>query len=466
MNKRIVYIAGWMIVLVLSSCSPRALREARETVVRADSMRAAGQMYEDSSCLAQAYKTLGAIPFPFREGLGVGSAYAHACYHYGRLLRAKEDPVSAIQVFIAATHSHTRDYHILGRVYSNMGDIAHLAGEYSLSYDMYEKSGEMYLKNGDTLLYYYDLNNMALELAEQGKKDETYGILNKIERYNNPIVLTLSIATKAIVCNRVQQYDSAIHHTSQLLAWGYNEPDVLLTRAQAYSYLHQHDSATYYAKLVLSNSNKLFHRCNALYILTNEDEGKDITSVRETAMDRADTQRLVEIRQGKLAQAVQILDQDLNLKPDLRWLYSTIATALLIGGFFYWRYLIRKRQMHTHVEQLIDKQAYAITKSIKQHIDTTNIVDTLHWKSYSAMKADADLYLGGIVSKLEAKNLNETEIRFCVLTMLDFPQKQIAETIHYSYPSGLKTLKKRISVKVGTLPPNLHDFLFQLAITS
>ena len=80
------------------------------------------------------------------------------------------------------------------------------------------------------------------------------------------------------------------------------------------------------------------------------------------------------------------------------------------------------------------------------------------------MKSDADLYMGGIVSKLEENHLNETEVRFCILTMLEFSLSQIAETIHYGYPSGIKTLKKRISVKLGTTPQNLRDLLFQMAL--
>ena len=109
----------------------------------------------DSLTLAQAYKTLGDIPLPYREGLGLGSPYSHACYHYGKLLRAKDHPAEAMQAFINATHSRTRDYHILGRVYSNMGSICHLAGEFQLSYDMYEKSADMFIRNCDSTAYFY-----------------------------------------------------------------------------------------------------------------------------------------------------------------------------------------------------------------------------------------------------------------------------------------------------------------------
>ena len=92
-----VYILLIACIAILS-CSPRAVQEAREVVARADSLRAEGQMYADSARLAQTYETLDAIPFPLREGLGLGSLYAHACYHYGRLLREKDNPVEAMQV--------------------------------------------------------------------------------------------------------------------------------------------------------------------------------------------------------------------------------------------------------------------------------------------------------------------------------------------------------------------------------
>ena len=178
-NRGIILL---LITTLLLSCSPKALREAEDVVAQADSLRAAGQMYGidagDSATLAQAYETLGSLSlFNFH----FSPSYAHACYHYGRLLREKDNPVEAMQCFINATHSRTRDYHILGRVYSNMGSICHLANEFPLAYDMYEHSAEMFLQNGDSLLYYYDLNNMAFELAEQGKKEECLKILHDID---------------------------------------------------------------------------------------------------------------------------------------------------------------------------------------------------------------------------------------------------------------------------------------------
>ena len=216
----------------LCGCSLRALDEAQAVVAQADSLWHIGQMYGidegDSATLAHAYETLkkqSAFPFlppfnfqfsPFNFHFSPFN-FPRSCYHYGRLLRQKDDPVPAMQVFIDATHSRTRDYHILGRVYSNMGSICHLANEFPLSYDMFSRSADYFQKNGDTLNYYYALNDMAYELAEQGKIDSCFAIVEDIESNNaqNKTLLAYCCLSKAEALLRSSHYDSAIDYAYQ-----------------------------------------------------------------------------------------------------------------------------------------------------------------------------------------------------------------------------------------------------------
>ena len=458
MEKRIyiVLLTG----LMLLSCSPRALHEAKRVVVEADSLRAEGRMYDDSLALAQAYGTLGQWSWFHAD------EYAHACYHYGRLLREKDNPAAAMECFISATHAPTRDYYILGRVYSNIGDICHKGRDYQLSYDMFEYSANHYKNHADYLNYYYALYKMAFEKAVLGEKDRVYEILNFIESANmaDSLLTSCCLITKAKKCMCCQEYDSAVNYAYHALRYNPREHTARILLAQAFSYLGEKDSAVCYAKQVLDSSNDLGNLNNALYILTNDDMTKDLEFVRQTAAERADIQKLVEIRQGKLSQAVQLLEQDLQRKPDWRGyalaFVIVISVVALVVSVRVWKK--RKQQMNKQVSSLADQQADTIIESIKKHIDVSNLEDTLHWKDYSAMKSEADLYMGGIVSKLEAYHLNEVEIRFCVLTVLNFSQKQIADTIHYSYPSGIKTLKKRTADKLSTTPPKLRDFLLHM----
>ena len=150
--RRNIFLSVVVVVcLLLTGCSSNSLRDAQAVVSEADSLRAEGKMYGvdagDSATLARAYYALtpnyAARVLPEGCVKSLSTDYAHACYHYGRLLRAKDDPVSAMEVFINGTHSRSKDYHILGRIYSNMGSICQLANEHPLSYEMYALSADM-----------------------------------------------------------------------------------------------------------------------------------------------------------------------------------------------------------------------------------------------------------------------------------------------------------------------------------
>ncbi|MBR1380877.1 MAG: hypothetical protein IJ554_00190, partial [Paludibacteraceae bacterium] len=354
--KQFRYIVLLLLVgMVGQGCSSRAIHEAEAVVAQADSLWQEGLMYGidagDSLTLAQAYETLSAYQFLSPFAFHPSSSFTHACYHYGKLLRAKDDPEEAMRCFINATRSRTRDYHILGRVYSNMGSICHLAGEFQLSYDMYERSGQMYLLNGDSLLYFYNLNNMAYELAEQGKKEETMALLNTIPVIDDDLSSLMNL-TKAELYMKIGHYDSAIYYAHSARISEISSIGASLILAQSYSFLEIEDSSVYYANFIIEQSNLLSNINNALYILSNDDKTKDINEVRQASADRSDTQKLIAIRQGKLSQAVQLLEQDLAKTPDLRWLYAVIATVLIIGAAIV-VYVYRKHKKHDLLAQKI-----------------------------------------------------------------------------------------------------------------
>ena len=449
------------------------MREAQEVVAYADSMREAHlyaqNEYDDSLSLAQAYSTLSDWQCVFPDD------YAHACYHYGRLLRAKGNHVEAMKVFIAATHSRTRDYHILGRVYSNMGSMCHLAGEYQLSYDMFAKSADCFLQKGDTISYYYSLNEMAFELAEQGKEDETLVLLDSITRNcGDKNVILKTWETKAEMYLNSCQYDSAILIVDSMLRSGYNNPTGLLIKAQAFSYLGTKDSAVYYAEKVLETTKSLFDTNNALYILTHDDKSKDKKEIRQTSADRSDVQKLIEIRHGKITTAVQLLEQDLTRKPDLRWLYSTIGTIVLIGVgiFFYVRKKHRKRELLSQQIEELENRSNDTIAQISAQIEnnvallsqSANLKEDLSWSDYNKLCVIINQQVGMLALKLQnTYKLSEREIRLCILTMLNLGYDEIADMLYYA-PSGVGKLKLRVAKKLGTTSKNLYHFLLLIAV--
>ena len=467
-RKYAVYIT---LLTCLCACSPDALHEAQYTVSQADSLWTAGQSYNDSIALAKAYRTLGYCRWFYPDN------YVHACYHYGRLLRQKDDPATAMQTLINATHTRSHDYHILGRIYSNMGSICHLANEFPLSYDMYERSAGYFLKNGDSLLYYYGLNNMAFELAEQGKKEEAFSIITQIRtQCNDNYVLIKTLETQADAYWRAQQYDSAINCVKELNAMGYIEPTTTLIMAQSYDEIHQKDSALLFANAILedpyaSSQNKF----NALYIVLHCDSSLRAEDINAMASQREDIRYYdYEPFKIKLTNAIMILEQDLARKPDLTWLIAILVTIIIITCML-GLYVKHKHKHHALLVQKIEHLEVEYTElqtNKKSQVEQTcsilraseNLQDDLSWKDFDKMCNFVNEHFYLLANKLIQKNvLNETEIRLCVLVLIDLNRAEIAKTLPYALNSVGK-LKDHTAKSLGTTGKNLREFLLHLAI--
>ena len=465
----IIFFIGVLLSVGLSACSPRAVREAVDVVRVADSLRAEGQMYDDSAQLAQAYRTMDKWQF------FCPAEYVHACYHYGRLLREKDNPVAAMECFINASHARTRDYHILGRVYSNMGSMCHLAGEYQFSYDMYERSADMFLQDGDTIAFYYGLYRMAFETAELADSCACLSLLSQILPSQLPIEgAALIPMTKAELLLQCNNYDSAIYWAREALSYDENNATSLVVLAQAYSYKSIQDSAVYYANLTMEHSHELWDKNNVMYILANEDSTKGIEEVRRVASDRSDIQKIIEIQQSKYAQAFQLLELDIARKPNFAWLYAIIATLLVVGcsaGV----YIYRKRQKHQALTQYISDLENQNKEAIAQMCDkveercalyrtSQHITKDLSWNDFDRMCQIVDQQFFMIASKLRRKQiLNETEVRLCILVLINLNRTGISATLPYSI-SGVGKLKDQTSKKMGTTGKNLRSFLLKLAV--
>ena len=467
---------------MLTGCSSRALREAQEVVAQADSLRAEGVAYTDSMALAEAYNTLEKWQYLYPTD------YARACYYYGRLLRNNDDPVAAMQVFINGTHSNTRDYHILGRTYSNMGSICHLANEFQLSYDMYSRSANMFLKNGDTLLYYYLLNDMAVELAVQKEENKTYNILTMVRQYDNKQLHIKTCETEALLSQYIGNYERVIHIVDSIQELGYNDVLGDVLKARAYSYLNQPDSALYYVHKVMPRTQEPAYLVDVYYIFSHDDKTLPKDSILALTSQRADIQKIWGQGQGNFAQAVQLLEQDLHRRPNLIWLYAIVATLIIVGSILlvYRKYQKRRHNLiKQHIANLQEKayktqelhdvlqnevsnirenKLYQLEQTCEALRTSNDLAKELKWKDFDGMSEMIDTQFYLFSSKLRKQNLlNEQEIRLCILVLLDLSRNQMADMLNYSQ-NGIGKFKYRTAQKLSTEGKNLRTYLINIAI--
>ena len=484
MKRKVLYILSLLLIL-FSSCTNEHLQEAKNTVAQADSMWRAGLHYADSTRLALAYESLGLWQWCYAD------EYAHACYHYGRLLREKDNPTEAMLCFINATHSGTEDYHILGRVYSNMGSICHLADDFQLAYDMYQISADYFWRNHDTILFYHGLNNMAFELAVQGKKNDTETLIDSIEHHcKDAHVFAKTLETKAKLYFQLQSYDSVIVIINRLQPLTDFEPTSNGLKARAFWHIGNADSALYYANIVLNNlAASEQNKYNMLYIIANADSTLSNEEILAISAQRSDIETDILIpMHSKWDMAVQLLQQDLNMKPDFRWIYAILATIVIIGlGLI--MYMGRKRRQHQLLSQQIEDmtlinntervrhehivQAHSDYKrmrinEIENNCATITAAETfpknIYWNNFDKMCQIVDDNFYMLASKLRKKNiLNETEIRLCILVLLNLNRADTSKTIPYAL-SSVGKLKDYTAKKLNTSGKNLREYLINMAV--
>ena len=233
---------------------------------------------------------------------------------------------------------------------------------------MFAKCADCFLQKGYSSNYFYALNSMAFELAEQGKKEETLVLLDSITRNcDDKNVIIKTWETKAEMYRKIKQYDSTLYYSNKLIDAGYIHSFAYMLKAWALEHTGKKDSAVWYAKYIMQMpSVSVQEQYNMLYILSNYDTTLTKEEVLELSAQRADLghDRLDPLH-TQYTMAVEMLQKDLTRRPDLRWLYSTIGTLVLIsfGLFFYVRKKHRKRELLSQqIEELENRNNNTIAQ--------------------------------------------------------------------------------------------------------
>ena len=445
-----------IIVICFGSCTSNDVRKSQNTIALADSLLKKDDMYKDTIALHSACNTLA----KWRKFYPTD--YALACLHYGRLLQERNNPVAAMQYYMNATHVHTKDYMLLGHVYSQMGTICNDAEDYQLMQDMYQHAAINFLLADDTIRYYKSLQMRAMALANLREKDESLSILREIESNSlNDEIQRENVSIKSIVYGKSGQYDSAFFYL------------------RTYIFSYEKDSATQQSFAdVISFLESLFSCYDGHNIDSVEEETLDWNQLMNTIfMQRGEEKdEFSEQRKETNIQATQILWHDIHHQKSIAWVYSVLATLFIIG-IIVWIYYSYQEKRHALLTQRIAEatQEYTdIQKDKLAHVESAcNILfhsntfqQDVCWRDYDKMceKVDNLFYL--LAGKLQQKKvLNETELRLSVLVFVGFNHNQIAVILPYARNS-IGKLKDQTAKKLGTTGRNLHVFLVNLAVNS
>lgn len=485
-----------LLAFMLSACSVRELHEARQTVAVADSLRNAGTCYADSLRLAQAIRIFDAWRWLYpTDG-------AHADYHYGRLLAQQGNYQDAMQYFIRITRCTTSDKTIVGRAYSNMGDMACQQGYDTLAVALYEQSALAFRQAADTIGYTYALNGMAFCYGNMPDIEQSILLLDSAAQLTSDTAVHAKLMeTKASAYYSNMQFDSTLYWLNRLQTFC---PDAftdfcLLRKAQAFYSLQQKDSATRYAQTLVKQCDEPHYLVNAYYIILHDDLPKtqqELVAMDEHRMDHNDATNAIALSQ----RAALITLQQYLQQSDLRRRYSTGAFILLIFiivSISIYRYKskykhnriqlsIRHRQnllqqidnetqnavhnrllLEQQVEHLLHKEQnlkqsiqHKLENAIRTLNKSTDLRTELHLDDYNKMRPIANKQLYNVADILQNRGLSPREVQFCILVLLDCNRSQIADLLYYSKSSIGKT-KDNIAKKLGGKGCELRNLIIE-----
>lgn len=389
----------------------------------------------------------------FTVGLvACSSPPAESYYHQGRQYRENDQPVEAMNAFIAATRVHSREYSFKARSYSNMATMCRITERHDLAYTLYEQSLHQFALANDTLAQAYALNNMAWEQAVMAHKSEaTQLIRSALDCCADTAVQYKVLESQAAACLYAEEYDSVLFYVQKSPQQSVYL-DILL--AQAYTFLGKNDSALYYAEQVVKQTSNPRYLDDVYFILTNCDSSAQADSIRSLASTRTDIQRQLERNDPAWIEAMLLAEQSLmpqNHPMKSKIWYLVLALILLLSGttcaWFFW---LRRRK-----ENSLEQQCRALRKS-------PDLRKELQWNDYPQFCAVCNARLSGIVSKLEQRELSEREIRICVLVLIGLSYAQMAEVLIRA-ENGIGKDKYLVAKHLGVSVKDLQETLRSIA---
>jgi DNA-binding CsgD family transcriptional regulator len=382
-------------------------------------------------------------------------------YQHGKTLREEGKQVEAMRAFIRATHCQTENDALLGRVYSNMANMCRQADDHQTAFEVYQISAQHFAKSYDSLAYAYALNNMAWEQAAMKHKQHALSLVDSAITCYPYVPLTEKvIETKAAACFFKQEYDSVLYYTAS----SHDSDYLLMLRAQAFSFLQMDDSATFYAKLLLPRMINPFYLDDLYYILTHNDAAADKETLLRLTSDRADVQKQIKERHGQLALAVHLLQQDLHpQKQSLSiWFILLIVSGLAL---LIWLIYIAYQQYLLHAEKAKFEQTriQELNANKQLLLESEDIRQELVWNDYEALRREINKRFFNLATKLQDMDLNEQDIRMCILVLIGLSHKETAEMLNCS-PKSIGKLKDLTARKLGVSGGQLQEKLLKTAI--
>lgn len=477
-----------MMLMSITSCA--RWREAKAVVSEADSLLGnEKRITRDTAALNFAIETLkGPVGYLFAK-----QELAKAYYFMGRNFYYANDFATAADYYILCDRLNPSEPMYKGRVNSCMGFICKQDSCFTEALEFYDRACEVHKKSSNVWYYAHNLLNVAEQYVNLGEYNDADSVLLLASNYDvDSAYYARMVDVYALSLYNQQLYDSALVHLLSIKDYPRN------LDARCYSYqliMHCYEfqnqliECPYYAQYIINNSKNPSFRSNAYFFLMYD--AKNRNAVEELARHstcREDEDRKLQHVSESYAQASAKLRDYLNnpysihAKEILILLFCVIVIA--IWAIWYSRKITNRKIASEKklMEQEIAKWKEGILQKMNEEKAISEIekrkmilnvvmnyadefaIGKLIWDNDTKLFRLADSCFGFIIYRLKhTYHLRNSELKICLMVLLDFPNKEIARMVSYkedSYP----TIKRRLATKLGTSASEMRNFLLDLIV--
>lgn len=482
MLPRLKYICNIVLValLVMSCTSCARWREAKAVVVEADRLLVEGVVIRDTAALGE---VINALENPLGR-MFAREELTKAYYLMGRNLDDYHHNFSdAADFYIKADRMKTKDWVLRGRINSCMGFLCKQDSCFAEALEFYERANEAFVN--DERRYANGLVSIAEQyvcLKEYAKADS---VLQLAGQYNiDSAYYARMVDVQALASYNQQDYDSALMYLMKIEHY----PRYMGARCYSYHlivqclyYMDQIDVSIPYAEYIIEHSHQAGFKSNAYYVLINHAEKcGNISEVAKYSYLREDADRRLRYVTESYAEAtIRLKDYIRHPHPSL-YLWIGAGFVILMGGVGVWIYrrkskqvAAEKQQMEAELqtwkenilqkldrdkEDIMNEKRMIIRSIIMEYADEFAIGKSV-WNKDKDVFRLADSCFGFVIHRLKHKyNLRNSELKICLVVLLDFPTKDCAKMTSYT-EKGYPTIKRRLAERLGTSSGEMRDFL-------
>ena len=446
-------------LLVMSCTSCTRWREAKAVIAEADSLLVYGKIIEDTAVLAATINTFsGPMEYVFAR-----NDLAKAYYHMARNFYHAHDYATAADYYILCDRLNPTDPMYKGRVNSCMGFLCKQDSCFAEALEFYERANVAFID--DDRRYANGLVSIAEQfvcLREYSKADS---ILQIASRYNiDSAYYARMVDVRALALFNQQLYDSALVYLLSIENYPRN------IEARCYSYLHtmriyeitNHLFKTNkYAEYIIAHSTNSNHRSNAYYyLMVLGDKNNDISRLSIYSHAREDENRIVRQYAESYAQASDKLKIYLeNPYPHRRLYIIIVCSALVVILLFGIIYGLIKRHRCVLVKR--DKEKQDRCDLLARRIYDHSVYFT-SWQDYKKLRELANSHFNNMFYRLEdTYHLSEQELKICLMILLEYTNKQMAEIL-FVQPNTISKAKNKIVKQLNTSSTQLRASLIDI----